>query len=450
MVEIDKKSKVLIVDDTPENIQILMGTLKDQYAIVAAINGEKALRIALADPRPDLILLDIMMPGMDGFEVCSRLKSDPKTRDIPVIFLSALDDTGSKLKGFAAGAVDYISKPFQPEEVQVRVKTHVTISRLEKSLAEKNEQLSLYNEALEKRVKQRTAELASLNNIYERFVPREFIDLLEKESILEIHLGDQISRKMTVMFADIRRWTTLLEKMSPQEAFGFINAYLRRVSPIIKDCNGFIDQYYGDGVMALFPRAPDDAVKASVMMQAAVNSYNREREKDGFEAIEIGIGLHCDNLMLGVIGSEDRMQGAVVADAVNLAARIEGLNRMYGSFISLSEETLTGMEASDRYRYRFMDKVLVKGREYPVTVYEIFEGDPAGLAEHKENMKPAFENGVRLYYGKKFSEASVHFNQVLENNSADLAARIYLKRCANYMVNGVPPDWTGVETLLEK
>ena len=130
MLEGEKKPKVLIVDDTPENIQILMGTLKDQYAIVAAINGEKALKMAVAEPRPDLILLDIMMPGMDGFEVCSRLKSDPETRDIPVIFLSALDDTANKVKGFATGAVDYISKPFQPEEVHVRVNTHLTMSRL--------------------------------------------------------------------------------------------------------------------------------------------------------------------------------------------------------------------------------------------------------------------------------------------------------------------------------
>ena len=141
MVEGAKKHKVLIVDDTPENIQVLMGTLKDQYAIVAAINGEKALKLAVAEPRPDLILLDIMMPGMDGFEVCRRLKADPGTRDIPVIFLSALDDTADKVKGFAEGAVDYISKPFQPEEVHVRVNTHLTINRLNREVQRQRDQL---------------------------------------------------------------------------------------------------------------------------------------------------------------------------------------------------------------------------------------------------------------------------------------------------------------------
>jgi two-component system sensor histidine kinase ChiS len=324
------------------------------------------------------------------------------------------------------------------------------MSLLKQNLAEKNDELRMYTELLEERVKERTAELASLNNVYERFVPREFIDLLQKNSILEISLGDQVSRKMTVMFADIRGWTTLLEKMTPEEAFSFINAYLRRVSPVIKDCNGFIDQYYGDGVMALFPGTPDDAVRAAVRMQEAVAEYNKERERAGFGPIGIGIGLHRADLMLGVIGSEDRMQGAVVADAVNLAARIEGLNKMYGSYVSLSDETLSAMKESDRYRHRFIDKVRVMGREDSVTVYEVFEGDPESVASLKEQTKPAFESGIQLYYGKKFSEASVHFNQVLEKNPGDLAARIYLKRCANYMVNGVPPDWTGVETLLEK
>ena len=178
-----------------------------------------------------------------------------------------------------SGAVDYISKPFQPEEVRVRVNTHLTMNRLKQSLAEKNKELQAYSEHLEERVRERTAELASLNHVYERFVPREFIDLLKKKSILEIHLGDQVSQKMTVMFADIRGWTTLLEKMTPTEAFSFINAYLKRVSPVIKECNGFIDQYDGDGVMALFPGTPDDAVRAAVGMQRAVAEYNRERAK---------------------------------------------------------------------------------------------------------------------------------------------------------------------------
>jgi two-component system sensor histidine kinase ChiS len=346
--------------------------------------------------------------------------------------------------------VDYISKPFQPEEVHVRVNTHLTMNRLKQSLAEKNKELQAYSEHLEERVRERTAELASLNQVYERFVPREFIHLLEKKSILEVHLGDQVSQKMTVMFADIRGWTTLLEKMTPTEAFSFINAYLRRVSPVIKECDGFIDQYYGDGVMALFPGTPDDAVRAAVGMQGAVADYNKERARDGFAPIGIGVGLHLAEIMLGIIGSEDRMQGAVVADAVNLAARIEGLNKMYGSYVSLSDETFFAMKEPDRFRHRFIDKVRVKGREDAVTVYEVFEGDPEGIAGLKEQTKPAFENGLQLYYGKKFSEASVHFNQVLEKNPADLAARIYLKRCANYMVNGVPPDWTGVETLFEK
>ncbi len=439
--------QILLVDDNTTNLQILHQTLNGRgYRLLIAKNGKSALAIT-HEVKPSLILLDIMMPGMDGYEVCRRLKADPETKEIPVIFLSALDDTANKVKGLDLGAVDYISKPFQAEEVIARVNTHLTISSLKKSLAEKNKALQTSNEILDERVKERTAELVELITAYECFVPREFLSLLDKESILQIRLGDQINQEMTVMFADVRGWTMLSEGMSPQENFNFINAYLRRVSPVIKEHGGFIDQYYGDGVMALFPEAPDGAVMAAIAMHAAVSGYNKEREKEGFQPIGIGVGLHTGDLMLGIIGSKERMQGAVVADAVNLAARLEGLTRIYGTSVALSETTLSRLKEPDKYKHRFVDKVRVKGKKEPVTVHEVFDGDPQPVVELKEQTKASFEEGLRLYYERKFSESSVQFNQVLQRNSEDMAARIYLKRCAKYMVNGVPDDWSGVETL---
>jgi len=442
--------KLLLVDDNATNLKVLHETLDGRgYRLLIARNGESALAIA-NKVHPSLILLDIMMPGLDGFEVCRRLHADPDTRAIPIIFLSALHDTKDKVKGLDAGAVDYVSKPIQPEEVIARVNTHLTISRLKKNLAQKNAELLAVNDVLEERVKERTAELAALNQVYERFVPREFLNLLNKESILDIQLGDQIKQEMVVMFADIRGWTTLSEQMSPQENFHFINAYLKRVSPVIKEHNGFIDQYYGDGIMALFPGKADDAVIAAVAMNRVVKAYNEERKQEDFLPIGIGVGLHHCELMLGIIGSEERLQGAVVGDAVNLAARIEGLTRIYGSWITTSEATVSRLKEPEKFKLRFVDKVLVKGRKTPVTVYEVFEGGSEAEILLKDQTKGIFEDGLKLYYGKKFSEASVQFNQVLEKNPEDAAARIYLTRCANYMVNGVPADWTGVEDLRQK
>lgn len=228
MVDMPPRQKVLIVDDAPENIRILMETLKDEYAIIAATSGEKALRLAAGDPGPDIILLDIMMPEMDGYEVCETLKKDPATKDIPVIFVTTMTGEKDEARGLGLGAVDYIIKPINPDLVRARVRNHLALKQ--------------HRDRLEELVAERTKELAELNRVYECFVPRDFLSLLDKESILQIRLGDQIDMKMTVMFADIRGWTTLSEGMTPQENFNFINAYLGRVSPMIRRHRGFIDQ----------------------------------------------------------------------------------------------------------------------------------------------------------------------------------------------------------------
>ncbi len=434
---------ILLVDDNPTNLQLLFETLDGRgYKLLIAKDGKSALSIA-GKAQPNLILLDIMMPEIDGYEVCRQLKANPATAEIPVIFLSALTETKDKVQGLDLGAVDYVTKPFQPDEVIARVNTHLTIYRLNKKLQEAND-------LLEERVKKRTAQLEELNRAYQRFVPREFLNLLMKESILDVILGDQTALQMTVLFSDIRGWTTLSEDMTAQESFNFINAFLNRISPVITAHQGFIDNFQGDGMLALFPDSADDGVQAAIAMHAAVAEYNNDRQKKGYQPIGIGVGLHIGDLMLGIIGHAERMQGTVVADAVNLASRLEGLTRVYGSSISISEPTLKQLTNPDKYKHRFVDKVQVKGKKDPVSVHEVFDGDPPATIELKEQTKEDFEQGLCLYYDRKFSEASVKFNQVLEKHPEDRAARIYLKRSANYMVNGVPDDWTGVEVLTQK
>jgi len=153
------EDKVLMVDDNPTNLQVLQATLEGQgYRLLAARDGASALAVA-AKAAPDLILLDIMMPGMDGYEVCRRLKSDPATCDIPVIFLSALEQTEDKVKGLQLGAVDYITKPFQPAEVIARVNTHLTLRCLQRQLRDANAALTELNQNLEKKVEERSREL---------------------------------------------------------------------------------------------------------------------------------------------------------------------------------------------------------------------------------------------------------------------------------------------------
>jgi len=441
---------ILLVDDNPTNLQLLFETLDGRgYKLLIAKDGNAALSIA-RKACPNLILLDIMMPEIDGYEVCRQLKADPATAEIPVIFLSALTDTKDKVQGLDLGAVDYVTKPFQPDEVIARVNTHLTVYRLKKALDQKNKELQEANELLEERVKKRTAQLQELNTAYQRFVPREFLNLLMKESILDVILGDQTAQQMTVMFSDIRGWTTISEGMTAQESFNFINAFLNRVSPVITAHRGFIDNFQGDGMMALFPESADDGVQAAIAMHATVSEYNEERMQKGYQPIGIGVGLHIGDLMLGIIGHKERMQGTVVADAVNLASRLEGLTRVYGSSISLSEPTLARLRDPDQYKHRFVDKVQVKGKKDPVSVHEVFDGDPPEVIDLKEQTKDEFEQGLCLYYDRKFSESSVKFNQVLEKHPEDRAARIYLKRSANYMVNGVADDWTGVEVLTQK
>ncbi|EHQ07350.1 adenylate/guanylate cyclase domain-containing protein [Leptonema illini] len=270
--------------------------------------------------------------------------------------------------------------------------------------------------------------LQRYNRAYSRFVPREFLRFLQKESILDIHLGDQVQTEMTVLFVDIRSFTTISEHMTPKENFDFLNDYLGRIGPLIRKNNGFIDKYLGDGLMALFPEGAEDALQAALEIQKAINVFNEELTQWGRPAIRVGAGIHTGRLMLGTVGEQERMDGTVISDAVNLASRIEGLTRSYGSSIVISEESLVRLEDPNKFCYRFLGKVRVKGKTEPVSVFEVFDLDPTEMRIVKQVTRTEFEKGIMALHRGEYDEARKLFEGILRANPEDEAAALYIRK----------------------
>jgi class 3 adenylate cyclase len=238
--------------------------------------------------------------------------------------------------------------------------------------------------------------------------------------------------------------------MTPEENFNFINAYLRRVGPAIKQNGGFINQYYGDGIMAIFPSRPEDAVRAALEILKRLAAYNVEREAKGRKPIQMGVGLHTGTLMLGVIGDEERHDTGVISDAVNTAARVEGLTKSYGASIVVSEDCRLGIPHVESYGHRFLGRVQVKGRAKALAVYEFYDGDPPEAAALKERTKPDLARALEDYFERRFPEAAVSLKRVLQVDPGDKTAQLYMRNAARYMVEGVDDGWTGVEKMTEK
>src|SRR5919199_2870225 len=273
--------------------------------------------------------------------------------------------------------------------------------------------------------------MEDLNKAYFRFVPREFLQFLEKESIVDVQLGDQVQKEMSVLFADIRDFTSMSENMTPQENFKFINSYLSRMEPAIIENHGFIDKYIGDGIMALFSGGADDAVKAGIAMLQRLDEYNQYRVQKGCVPIGIGIGINTGSLMLGTVGGQNRMGGTVISDAVNLASRIEGLTKDYGVSLLISEQTFSQLKDANQLALRRLSQVKVKGKSAAVKVFEVFDADIPEIREGKLITKTAFEEALLLYNLYSFREAAQAFEEVLLFNPEDTVARIYLHRCQN-------------------
>ncbi len=274
-------------------------------------------------------------------------------------------------------------------------------------------------------------EVTAMRDGYERFVPKEFLTFLRKEKIHEIELGN--SEEMTnfgILFADIRSFTKLSESMeTPEQNFRFINSFLKRMGPVIRGAGGFVDKYMGDGIMALFPGGAADAARAAVGMQREMVTYNVHRKRSGYVPVAIGVGVHAGSMILGVIGEDRRMEGTVIADAVNLASRLEGLTKVYGAQVIVSERIIAA-SAGDITDYRYLGHAEVKGKSGGVPVHEVFAAEPAEDVRLKRHTRKFFETGVRLLLRGQDAEALRYFKAVLRAHPGDRAAGYLASRCA--------------------
>ncbi|MBF0169324.1 MAG: response regulator [Alphaproteobacteria bacterium] len=339
MSDITDKRTILIVDDTPDNIAVISGVLKSSYKTKVATNGEKALALASApDGKPDMILLDIMMPGMDGYEVCTRLKANPETADIPVIFLTAKTEVDDEAKGFEVGAVDYIHKPFTPPLVRARVRTHLALKR---AMEEAHE------------ARQQADEL--LNT------------LLPKAAANEIRaIGTVIPKRhenVAVLFCDVANFTSYCDKHEPEDVIARLDALFVRFEGIVNKHGLEKIKTIGDAFMAaanLLNKSDEplvSAVRCGLEMASAM--------MDAQLGWAVRCGVHLGPVIAGVVGQE-RYQFDIWGDTVNVAARMCGKSQP--GTLAVSEETWNMI--SSRFEGVPLGELEVKGKGM-ISVFEI-------------------------------------------------------------------------------
>ncbi len=321
-----------------------------------------------------------------------------------------------------------------------------TTSRSEWIIARRTAQLKLAKGKLEKEIQQRSkcieeheqslSLLKQTELAYGRLIPYQLLPLLERRNILDVKLGDQIERKLTVMFSDIRNFTLLSESMTPQENFNFLNSYLKQMEPIIGAHDGIIDKYVGDTILALFVQSADDALGSGIHMLEKLEEYNAGRARAGYVPIGIGVGLNTGLVMIGTIGGEDRMESTVIGDTVNLSSRIEVATKTYQTPLLISQNTLYDLTNPGKYDIRFLDRIRVQGKTQPLSIYEVFNNDPIKLRDGKRATKVMFETAIAYYHMKEIPRAIELLRQCIEAVPKDVPAQIYLARCEKYLATG--------------
>lgn len=418
--------RVLLIDETHKNLTLLAQT---------GDTTEDQLILATQDQIVEQFLQEVKA------DIIQDTREDKRTQNLPLQLASLLyaplmvgeTPIGLIVLGTKAAHV------YKANDLKIlNTLALQTASAIETSL--------LYEKNI-KEVKEREAELQLINEASRKFVPHDFIRLLGRESIKDIRLGDQFQKDVTVMFIDIRGYTTFSERMTPQENFTFLNNYIKRVGAVISDHGGIIMSFFGDGILALFLEDRAQALRGAVAIQERIKVYNQKRQQQARQPIKIGIGMHYGSLIMGILGDEHRQEANLVSDTVNTAARMEGLTKYYGASIIASESVLQDIPVSEELAHRSLGKVQVKGKKRALEIFDIFQSDQISILKKKQSTLETFQGGLTKYNERCFEAATAAFAQVLSVHPEDRPAQLYLNNAIKYHSSGVGTDWEGVEVM---
>jgi class 3 adenylate cyclase len=319
----DPLATVLAVDDLPQNIRLLDAVLSPRgYRVVSAQSGDEALTLITQDP-PDLVLLDVLMPDQDGYEVCRSIRQNPVTAFLPIVMITASGDQ-ERIHAIEAGADDFVTKPFLPGELVARVSSLVRIKRYHDTIERQSKELAAWNVELENRVAAQLQELERVGRL-RRFLSPQLADLVVgsgDESFLNSH-----RREIVVVFCDLRRFTPFAESSEPEEVMGVLGEYHAALGDLVFQYEGTLERFTGDGLMVFFndplpcDDAPGRAISMAVAMRSRVHDLTAGWQRRGHD-LGFGVGVAQGYATLGRIGFEGRYDYAAVGSVTNIAARL--------------------------------------------------------------------------------------------------------------------------------
>lgn len=311
------------------------------------------------------------------------------------------------------------------------------------------EQSSKDHQTLQK-FKDKADEAMLLSQTFRKFVPKQFVDHFAKHGSDTLELGRADEDELAILFSDIRGFTGLSEQMSPQELMNFLNSYFMRMNDPIHKNKGFIDKFIGDAVMALFDRPTgtntdkaQDAIRAALDLRAAIDLYNEHRANCNYPPVNVGIGIHFGPVIIGTVGSDDRMDTTVIGDSVNVAFRLEALAPKYNTDIVVSAQILAQANAKGLFEYRLLDWVRVKGRKAPIEVYEIIDHQAPELKKLKLSNAKLIEQGLNFRKTQQWDQAITCFQRALEIYPQDTLVLHHLAQCEKLQDTALGDDWDG-------